>query len=215
MQSIFMNIKDFLPMDPEIEQMHYDKKTEDSLSKLQYLEDGVRRSIKDLANSLKKSSEELENLLQIKQESERNYIQLINRHSDLVLNSDLTQIKQKNKQIQLRLSIHQNIINILLDLSNNYKEYSKSLKELEKITEKLNKTQSSWRDAAAELAKLRGSQMASGGKLNKVEKKIESKKADVIKIRTEIKHRQSFVETNLKHINETLLKLKNAIKNFV
>ncbi|WP_457558676.1 hypothetical protein [Candidatus Harpocratesius sp.] len=210
-----MNIKDFLPMDPEIEQMHYDKKTEDSLSKLQYLEDGVRRSIKDLANSLKKSSEELENLLQIKQESERNYIQLINRHSDLVLNSDLTQIKQKNKQIQLRLSIHQNIINILLDLSNNYKEYSKSLKELEKITEKLNKTQSSWRDAAAELAKLRGSQMASGGKLNKVEKKIESKKADVIKIRTEIKHRQSFVETNLKHINETLLKLKNAIKNFV
>ncbi|MCF2138715.1 MAG: hypothetical protein K9W44_01505 [Candidatus Lokiarchaeota archaeon] len=210
-----MNIKDFLPMDPEIEQMHYDKKTEDSLSKLQYLEDGVRRSIKDLASSLKKSSEELENLLQIQQESERNYIQLVNRHSDLISKNDLAQIKQENKQIELRLSIQQNINNALLDLANNYKEYSKSLKELEKIIEKLNKKQSSWRDAAAELAKLRGSQMASGGKLNKVEKKIESKKADVIKIRTEIKHRQSFVETNLKHINETLLKLKNSIKNFV
>ncbi|MHA1886708.1 MAG: hypothetical protein DRO88_01525 [Promethearchaeia archaeon] len=210
-----MSIKDFLPIDPEIEQFQFDKKITESINKQQYLEDGVRRALNELANQLKKSAQEIQHYLVIQRENERNYIQLINRKSDLVLKSDLSQLRTENSQMEQKLQVQEHILNSLLDLSNDYKEYTKTLKNLGKIMEKLNKSQSSWRDAAAELAKLRGSQMASGGKLQKVENKIEAGKASVIKIRSEVKHRKSFVLTTLKRINETLLKLKNGIKSFI
>ncbi|MHA1776700.1 MAG: hypothetical protein ACTSWC_07975 [Promethearchaeota archaeon] len=210
-----MSIKDFLPIDPEIEQFQFDKKITESINKQQYLEDGVRRALNELANQLKKSAQEIQHYLAIQRENERNYIQLINRKSDLVLKSDLSQLRTENSQMEQKLQVQEHILNSLLDLSNDYKEYTKTLKNLGKIMEKLNKSQSSWRDAAAELAKLRGSQMASGGKLQKVENKIEAGKASVIKIRSEVKHRKSFVLTTLKRINETLLKLKNGIKSFI
>lgn len=202
-------------MDPEIEQAQYDKKTTDSLKNQQNIEDGVRRAINELANQLKKSTQEMNHYLSLQRESERNFIQLINRKSDLVSKSDLDLLRTENSQLEKRIQVQENLTHNLLDLANDYKEYTKTLKNLTKAYDKLNKNQSSWRDAAADLAKLRGSQMASGGKLNKVENKIEAGKSSVIKSRAEIKHRKAFVTTTLKHINETLLKLKNNIKNFM
>lgn len=209
-----MNIRDYTPMDPEIEQIHYDKKIEDSVNKLQDLEDNVRKAVKDLASKLEKANEELGQLLKMKKESERNYIQLVNRNSDIIKKQDLNRLKEENKRIELRRGVQTDVIGVLHGISNDYKELTGALKDLGKNMGKMNKIQLSWRESTAELAKLKGSQMATGGKLNKVEKSIRQGKEKVIKMHEEVNHRHVFVETALKRINDSLIKLKNSIRNF-
>ncbi|MHA1518655.1 MAG: hypothetical protein ACTSRK_00595 [Promethearchaeota archaeon] len=209
-----MDINSFKPMDPEIDQIHYDKQLEDSINKLQDLEDAVRRSLKDLASKIRKTHDELGNYHKIQFENERNYIQLVNRNSDLVKKPDLNRLKEHNKRTNIRLEVQKNMSNVLLQLSNDYKELTGTLKDLGSVMGKMNKKQSQWRDYTADLAKLKGSQMASGGKLNKVEGNIRKSKESVIKLRDEVKHREGFVETALKRIYNSLIKLKNTVKNF-
>ncbi len=209
-----MDVNSFKPTDPEIEQMQYDKQLEDSVDKLQNLEDAVRRSLKDLANKLGKTHNELGKYHKIQLENERNYIQMVNRNSDLVKKQDLNRLKERNKRTMIRLEVQKNMSNVLLELSNDYKELSGTLKDLGSVMGKLNKKQNQWRDYTGDLAKLRGSQMASGGKLNKVEGNIQKSKESVIKLRDEVKHREGFVETALKRIYNSLIKLKNTVKNF-
>ncbi|MHA1618675.1 MAG: hypothetical protein ACTSVZ_05280 [Promethearchaeota archaeon] len=209
-----MDINSFKPMDPEIDQIHYDKQLEDSINKLQDLEDAVRRSLKDLASKIRKTHDELGNYHKIQFENERNYIQLVNRNSDLVKKPDLNRLKEHNKRTNIRLEVQKNMSNVLLQLSNDYKELTGTLKDLGSVMGKMNKRQSQWRDYTADLAKLKGSQMASGGKLNKVEGNIRKSKESVIKLRDEVKHREGFVETAIKRIYNSLIKLKNTVKNF-
>ena len=209
-----MSIKDFKPMDPEMEQMLYDKKLEESINKLEYLEDAVRKALKDLATKLGKTHEELANYHKIQLENERNFIQLVNRDSDIVKKQDFNRLKEQNKRTEIRLDVQKNMTSVLLELSNDYKELTGTLKDLGSAMGKMNKTQMQWRDFTGDLAKLRGSQMASGGKLNKVEGNIRKSKESVIKLREDVKHREGFVETALKRINDSLIKLKNAVKNF-
>ncbi|MHA1613160.1 MAG: hypothetical protein ACTSYU_13980, partial [Promethearchaeota archaeon] len=134
-----MDINSFKPMDPEIDQIHYDKQLEDSINKLQDLEDAVRRSLKDLASKIRKTHDELGNYHKIQFENERNYIQLVNRNSDLVKRPDLNRLKEHNKRTNIRLEVQKNMSNVLLQLSNDYKELTGTLKDLGSVMGKMNK----------------------------------------------------------------------------
>jgi chromosome segregation ATPase len=208
-----MGIKDYLPMDQEIEDIQITRDLASSLDKLQSLEDNVMKGIKDLADRMKKANSELEKYLGIQNEASRLYIQLVNRKSDLIKQPDLTKLKAHVANITQKVNANTNLYHGFLELASGYKEYQKTLGNLSKATGKLNKHQKDWHDSAADLAKAQSSQAVSGGKLDKIENSIEKNKRKVMKAYEDRKHQEAFVETAHKRVNQLWLKLKDIVKN--
>ena len=207
-----MGVKEDLPMDEEINDIQLTKKYANSLFKLESNEESVMKGIKELANKMRKSHSEMNNYLEIQNETTRLYIQLVNRKSDIINNHDLAKMKEHIKRIEKTVSVQNDIYHAFHDMGDAYKEYHKTLKDLAKSAEKLNKKQKIWHDSAAELSKAQGSQMTSGQKLDKIEKAINKNKHSVIKHYDERKHREGFVQHAMTRINLAWIKLKNSVK---
>lgn len=205
--------KEDRPNDQEIEDSQLTRKLAISLDKLQTNEESVMKGIEDLADRLKKSNHELKNYLEIQTEASRLYIQLVTRNSDLIHQDDLKRIKEHVKKVEDRISVQLGLQNAFLELAGGYKEYHKTLKDYSKAMANLNKAQKAWHDSSAELAKAQSSQAVSGGKLDKIEKSIGKNKREVIKMYDDRHHRENFVDTAMKRVNQVWLKLKDSIKN--
>ncbi|MHA1719119.1 MAG: hypothetical protein ACTSWX_05870 [Promethearchaeota archaeon] len=206
-------IKEFLPLDIELEQISYDKKLEASINKLAGLEENIEKSFKNVAQNMEKANNELKKYLDLQKETLRNYVQFINQRSDLINQKELSKLKDHVTHLEKTIDSQTEIVNNIKDVSSGYKEFSKTLKDLNKKFSKLNKYQSNWKNTAAELAKARGNQMVTGSKLEKLEKQLKSEKSEVQKQYHNRDHSNSFVSTAVLQLNQAWQKLKSNIKN--
>lgn len=207
-----MNMKDIMPMDIEISQAEeYDKKAVEALDRLFASEEAVAKAFKELAERMDRATKEKEKYLGTQREMERQYIQLIQRKSQLIESHDLQVVKEHVKRTDETVNNQQQLTGILKEMADSYNEYIGAMKDLTKTWSSLQKNELDWRKVSYEFTKARENQ--DGGKMEKLEKEIEKQKNQVIKAFQEKAHRFSFVEKAMVRINQTWQKLKMGIKN--
>ncbi len=103
--------------------------------------------------------------------------------------------------------------NDIKEISQGYKEYSKSLKDFGKKLSKLYKSETDWKNTAAELTKARSDQMVTGAKLEKLENRLRKEKSEVQKQYHNKDHSNSFVITAVLQLNQSWQRFKSNIKN--
>ena len=208
-----MSIKDDLPSQLDIDQMeHFDKKMVGIVGKIFMLEGEVGRSLKDVAEKIKKSTAELQKYKDLSAEMSRNYIQLVNRDSDIVANQDLQALKEHISQLEITIRGQTEIYDLLLDLANRYGDFNGGLKDLNKNWDKLSKKQFEWRSAANELTKAKAKNNYE--KYDKIEKSIRKKKDEVVRAFNDKKNKQETVKNNATGVNKAWNQLKNGIRQF-
>lgn len=207
-----MSMKDIMPMDIEITLAEeYDKQSVESLSRLQDAEDGVTRAVKDLAERFDRATKERERYLNTQKELERQYIQLIQRKSELIAPIDMQKLKEHTKNLEETIQAYITMSQNLKELSSSYNEYNGALKDLVKAWGNQQKTEMDWRKLGYDFTKARESQ--DGGKMEKIEKQLGKTKQDTIKTFQEKAHRATFVEKAMVRINQSWQKIKVNIKN--
>jgi len=206
-------IKKFLPLDVEIEQITYDKKLENSVQKLAGLEENIEKSFKNVSQNMEKANKELKKYLTIQKETLRSYVQFINQRSDLITPQNLAKLKDHVTHIERNVDVQDEMTNDIKEISQGYKEFSKTLKDFGKKLSKLNKSESNWKDTAAELTKSRSDQMVTGSKLEKLENRLRKEKSEVQKQYHNKDHSNSFVITAVLQLNQSWQRFKSNIKN--
>jgi len=174
-------IKEFLPLDVELEQISFDKKLENSVHKLAGLEENLEKSFKSVAHDMEKSNKELKKYLTLQKETLRSYVQFLNQKSDLISQKDLANLKDHVSHIERTIDVQDEMANDVKEISQGYKEYSKTMKDFGRKLSKLNKSESNWKNTAAELNKARSDQMVTGSKLEKLENQLRKEKSQVQK----------------------------------
>ena len=207
-------IKEFLPLDVELEQISYDKKLENSVHKLGGLEENLEKSFKSVANDMEKANKELKKYLTLQKETLRSYVQFLNRRSDLISQKDLANLKDHVTHVERTIDVQDEMANDIKEVSQGYKEYSKTLKDFGRKLSKLNKSESNWKNTAAEMIKARSDQMVTGSKLEKLENQLRKDKSQVQKQYHNKSHSNSFVVTAVLQLNQAWQKFKSNIKNF-
>ena len=207
-------IKEFLPLDVEIEQISFDKKLENSVHKLAGLEENLEKSFKSVAHDMEKSNKELKKYLTLQKETLRSYVQFLNQKSDLISQKDLANLKDHVSHIERTIDVQDEMANDIKEVSQGYKEYSKTMKDFGRKLSKLNKSESNWKNTAAELNKARSNQMVTGSKLEKLENQLRKEKSQVQKQYHNKSHANSFVVTAVLQLNQAWQKFKSNIKNF-
>ena len=207
-------IKEFLPLDVELEQISFDKKLENSVHKLAGLEENLEKSFKSVAHDMEKSNKELKKYLTLQKETLRSYVQFLNQKSDLISQKDLANLKDHVSHIERTIDVQDEMANDIKEVSQGYKEYSKTMKDFGRKLSKLNKSESNWKNTAAELNKARSNQMVTGSKLEKLENQLRKEKSQVQKQYHNKNHANSFVVTAVLQLNQAWQKFKSNIKNF-
>ena len=206
-------IKEFLPLDVELEQISFDKKLESSINKLVGLEENIERSFKNAAHDMEKANKELKKYLNLQKETLRSYVQFLNQKSDLITPQDLAKLKDHVTHVERSIIVQDEMVNDLKYVSQGYKEYSKTLKDLNRKFSKLNKSETNWKNTAAEMTKARSDQMVTGSKLEKLENQLRKEKSEVQKQYHNKNHANSFVVTAVLQLNQAWQKFKSNIKN--
>ena len=207
-------IKEFLPLDVELEQIAYDKKLEHSVSKLAGLEESIEKSFKSVARDMEKANNELKKYLNLQKETLRSYVQFQNQKSDLINSKDIATLKDHVIHVERTVEVQIEMANDIKDVSLGYKEYSKTLKDYGRKLSKLNKYEANWKHTASELTKARSDQMVTGSKLEKLENQLRKEKSQVQKQYHNKSHSNSFVVTAVLQLNQAWQKFKSNIKNF-
>jgi hypothetical protein len=205
------SIKDYIPMDIEISQIELDRKSTEHVQRLLASEEGVMKSVKDLADKFDKMAKDRKSYHDSQFEISRNYIQLVNRKSTIFQQNNLTNLKEHLRRNEESIGVINEMTVNFQQLSDSYKEYVGNLKELSKAWEKFTKTEQDWYGQFGELQKAKDRQEA--GKMDKIEKGMVKLKQDVEKTFSEKNHRSEFVEKSVIRVNQMWNKLKLAIKN--
>jgi len=206
-------IKEFLPLDVELEQISYDKKLEHSVHKLTGLEENIEKSFKSVAHDMEKANNELKKYLTFQKETLRSYVQFQNQRSDLINQKDIANLKDHVIHVERTIEVQIEMVNDIKDISQGYKEYSKTLKDFGKKLSKLSKFETNWKNIAAEMNKARSDQMVTGSKLEKIENQLRKEKSQVQKQYHNKSHSNSFVVTAVMQLNQAWQKFKSNIKN--
>lgn len=206
-------IKKFLPLDVELEQITYDKKLENSVQKLVGSEENIEKSFKNVSQNMEKANKELKKYLNIQKETLRSYVQFINQRSDLITPQNLAKLKDHVAHVERSIDVQDEMANDIKEISQGYKEYSKSLKDFGKKLSKLYKSETDWKNTAAELTKARSDQMVTGAKLEKLENRLRKEKSEVQKQYHNKDHSNSFVITAVLQLNQSWQRFKSNIKN--
>ncbi|QEE15058.1 hypothetical protein DSAG12_00881 [Promethearchaeum syntrophicum] len=207
-------IKEFLPLDVELEQISYDKKLEQSVHKLAGLEENIEKSFKSVAHDMEKANNELKKYLILQRETLRSYVQFQNQKSNLINSKDIATLKDHVTHVERAIEVQIEMVNDIKDVSQGYKEYSKTLKDYGRKLSKLNKYEANWKNTASEMNKARSDQMVTGSKLEKIENQLRKEKSQVQKQYHNKSHSNSFVVTAVLQLNQAWQKLKSNIKNF-
>ena len=206
-------IKEFLPLDVELEQISFDKKLEISVYKLAGLEESIEKGFKTVAQDMEKANNELKKYLNLQKETLRSYIQFLNRQSDLINQKDIANLKDHVIHVERTIDVQIEMVNDIKEVSQGYKEYSNTLKDLGRKLSKLNKSELNWKNIAAEMTKARSDQMVTGSKLSKLENQLRKEKSEVQKQYHNKSHANSFVVTAVLNLNQIWQKFKSNIKN--
>ena len=206
-------MKDIMPMDIEISQAEeYDKKSVEAMERLLASEEAVARSFKELADRLDRATKDKEKYINTQKEMERQYIQLIQRKSQLVTAMDMQVLKEHLKKTEETITSQQQVVVIMKEMSDAYQEYINAMKDLTKSWQTQLKSEMEWRKTSYEFVKARENQ--DGGKMEKLEREITKQKQNAVKTFQDKAHRITFVEKAMVRINQTWQKLKMGIKNF-
>ncbi len=207
-----VNTKEFLPLTIELDQNDLEKKIASRIAKLYSSEDGVRKAFGDLSGKLNKATADLKSYKELKFEASRNYIQMMNQGSELVNKQDLANVREHISRLEQTIDAQTQVYNLFRDMELSYKEYVKSLKELNRTQENLLKHGTEWRNTAGHLRKSHDS-YATGTKLEKYEKRIRKYKAQTAKSYSEMFYKHDIVSKAFLRLNQSWQKLKAGIKN--
>lgn len=202
------------PIEPESDDEQFTRKLSQNLDKLVRLEEEVGNQVKSLGDALRRSTNEFTVYQSLQQESLRNYIQLVNRKSEIINNSDLSHLKDHVKNIEEHNRILIEIYNAIFDLAGIYKEHQKAFKNYQKTMSQLNKTEEEWHSLSANYAKTRADQFKTGEKLDKLENNLKVQKGKVIKAYEELHHQESFIAGTMDRVSTAWMNIKNAIRAF-
>ncbi len=202
------------PIEPESDDEQFTRKLSQSLDKLVKLEEEVGNQVKNLGDCLRRSTHEFTNYQSLQQESLRNYIQLVNRKSELIDNSDLSRLKDHVKNIEDHNRVLTEIYNSIFDLAGVYKEHQKAFRNYQKTMSQLNKTEEEWHTIAANYAKIKADPYKTGEKLDKLENNLKNQKGKVIKAYEELHHQESFINGTMDRVSTAWMNIKNAIRAF-
>lgn len=204
-------IKEDLPNNIDIDQMELDKKAASAISKLYEAERSVGDALTQCAKKIKQAVSEMESYSDVSQEISRNYIQLVNRDSQIVSNQALHKLKEHLKRLETTITNETELYNTLFELSSSYGDYSNGLRQLTKSWDQLIDKQKAWRDADYELKKAQAKNNYE--KYDKIENNIRKGKSDVIKAFNEKEGKDSFVSNAMVRVNQAWNLLKARIKN--
>jgi predicted nuclease with TOPRIM domain len=163
------------------------------------------------AKKMKQAVSEMQSYTDVAQEISRNYIQLVNRDSEIVSNQALHKLKEHLKRLDTTITNQTELYNTMFEVASAYSDYSDTLRDLSKTWDQLIDKQKSWRDADYELKKAQAKNNYE--KYDKIESNVRKGKNEVIKAFNEKEGKDSFVSSAMVRVNQAWNLLKIRIKN--